>query len=51
MTDQELIQLIKRNSGSLIAHAYRLGRKTANLELIEAIRKNGVKRLREIIGE
>jgi len=36
MTDQELIQLIKRNSGSLIAHAYRLGRKTANLELIEA---------------
>jgi hypothetical protein len=50
MTEAELIDFICKNPDSLYAQCYRLGRKLANLELIEVIRKNGVKRLREIIG-
>lgn len=39
MTESDLITLIRQNPDSLIAQAYRLGRKLANLELSKEIEK------------
>jgi hypothetical protein len=39
MTEQELLKLIRKDGQSLVAAAYRLGRKDANLELLKEIEK------------
>jgi hypothetical protein len=37
ITDEELMKMVDRNPKSIIARAYRLGRKKMNQELIKAI--------------
>lgn len=50
ITDKELKDLVLRNPDSIVAAAYRLGRKEANLELAESIKASVPNCLKEILG-
>lgn len=49
LTDEELKTIIDKNPASIIRRAYNLGKKDANLELVDSVKQNP-NWLKEITG-